>query len=397
MSHPRYKKSSIPERSRSTRRTRNSSESQGDTILSNPDKALMITVVFLVVIGIMAVFSATAQKAMDAGENPASYLLRQVVFIIIGIFGMRYFSNFDYKKLGVYATSFAWLVVVLLVLVDFTQLGVTSHEARRWMMIGPIQFQPSELAKLSVIMLLSNAFYRDFKILDERKFKYYIPIICMIFLIFKQPNLSMVILLMATSVVMYLSAGGSFKTFLTICAAGLTGLAFLIKPYQLSRLKIWFHPESDPYGAGYNIIQSKIAFAAGGLFGLGYGNSKQKLAWLPEGHTDFIFAVIAEEFGFIGCLLLIGLFLTLIHRGLIISSRCPDMYGKLLAVGITFSIGFQAFINMSVASSFLPATGVPLPFISYGGTSLVVTLCMMGILLNISRKRIKRIRISERR
>lgn len=161
----------------------------------------------------------------------------------------------------------------------------------------------------------------------------------------------------------------------------------------MSRITTWINPEADPLGAGYNVIQSLVAFATGGFWGVGYGSSKQKLAWLPEAHTDFIFAIIGEELGFIGCLLVIGLFWTFVHRGLVIASRCPDMYGKLLAVGITFSIGFQAFLNMSVASSFLPATGVPLPFISYGGSSLMVSMWMVGILLNISKKRVKKIRV----
>ena len=182
-------------------------------------------------------------------------------------------------------------------------------------------------------------------------------------------------------------------------AAGVTtvvlALTTIIKPYQLQRLRIWRHPETDPQGAGYNIIQSLIAFASGGFNGVGYGGSIQKLSYLPECHTDFIFAIIAEELGFVGCVLIIGLFWTFVHRGFIVASRCPDMYGRLLAVGITFSIGFQAFLNISVASSFLPTTGVPLPFISYGGSSLIVSLWMVGILLNISKKRIKKIRNQE--
>ena len=226
----------------------------------------------------------------------------------------------------------------------------------------------------------------------------------MVFLVFKQPNLSMVILLLITSMVMYLSVAGSVKYMVTIGLAGIasavgTILLFgkkLLHGYQMQRIQIWLNPNMDPYGAGYNIIQSLLAFAAGGFWGVGYGNSKQKLAWLPEGHTDFIFAVIAEELGFLGCFLVIGLFWTFIHRGIIISSRANDMFGKLLAVGITLSIGLQAFINMSVSSSLIPATGVPLPFISYGGTSLIVSLCMVGVLLNISKKRIKRIRNYER-
>lgn len=361
------------------------------TILSEPDSSLLIIVAFLVVIGIMAIFSATAQKAMDEGTNPASYMLKQIFCMIIGIFALRFFVRFDYKKLSMFAVSFSWLVVGLLALVDYTPLGIMVNGARRWMMIGPLQFQPSELAKIAVILLLANAFYKNCELFNPNKFKYYIPILAMIFLIYKQPNLSMIILLGVTGIIMYLSSGGSMKMFLALCGAGAAGLCAFIKPYQLNRVKIWFNPESDPLGQGYNVIQSKLAFAAGGFWGVGYGNSKQKLAWLPEGHTDFIFAVIGEEFGFVGCVLVICLFFGLLHRGLIISSRCSDVYGKLVAVGITVLVGFQAALNMSVASSFLPATGVPLPFISYGGTSLIVNMSMMGILLNISRKRIRRI------
>ena len=160
----------------------------------------------------------------------------------------------------------------------------------------------------------------------------------------------------------------------------------------MSRITTWLHPENDPQGAGYNILQSLYAICAGGFWGMGFGQSRQKFGWLPEGHTDFIYAIIAEELGFFGCILIIGLFWTLIQRGITIASRCPDRFGKLLAVGLTFSIGIQALLNMSVASSFLPATGVPLPFVSYGGTSVFTSMCMIGILLNISRKRIKKIK-----
>lgn len=361
------------------------------TILSEPDSALIIIISFLVVLGIMAIFSATAQKAIDESHNPASYVLKQLLCLIIGVFVMKFFIKYDYKKLANHALNFSWLVVGLLALVDYTPLGVMVNGAKRWMMLGPLQFQPSELAKIAIILLLGNAFYKNSELFSGEKFKYYIPILAMVFLIYEQPNLSMIILLFVTGLIMYISAGGPLKMILGAGAAGAGILSIFIKPYQLNRVKIWFNPESDPLGQGYNVIQSKLAFAAGGFWGVGYGNSKQKLAWLPEGHTDFIFAVIGEEFGFIGCVLVICLFFGLIHRGLIISSRCPEIYGKLVAVGITIMIGFQAGLNMSVASSFLPATGVPLPFISYGGTSLIVNLAMMGMLLNISRKRIRRI------
>lgn len=364
-----------------------------ETIISPPDTTIIIIITFLIVIGLMAIFSAGAPKSIMMGENPAAFALKQMAGLVVGTFGLCYFLNFDYKKLSKWAVPFAWFVVFMLILVDFTPLGVTVNGAKRWIMLGPMQFQPSELTKPAVIMLLANAFHKDAVLFDEHKImRYFLPILVMVFLVFKQPNLSMVILLGIVSIITYINAGGSVKMFLSMVGTALLGLVFLIKPYQLSRLKIWLNPEIDPYGAGYNIIQSLLAFAAGGLWGVGFGNSKQKLAWLPEGHTDFIFAVIGEEFGFLGCLLIIGLFLTFIQRGLIVSSRCSNMFGKLLASGITFSIGVQAFINMGVSSSFIPTTGVPLPFISYGGTSLLVSMCMVGVLLNISKKRIRRIK-----
>ena len=213
----------------------------------------------------------------------------------------------------------------------------------------------------------------------------------MLLLIYKQPNLSMIILLLMTSLAMYYVAGGATKIITTTTLAGLGVVALTIRDYQLQRIKVWWDPFSDALGAGYNIIQSMVAFSSGGIFGVGFGNSKQKLSWLPEGHTDFIFAVIGEEFGFLGCFFLVCLFGVLLHRGFRIAKKCPDMFGKLLAVGITFSICFQAFTNMSVASSFVPATGIPLPFVSYGGSSLFVSMCMIGVLINISKKRVQRI------
>ena len=212
---------------------------------------------------------------------------------------------------------------------------------------------------------------------------------------------------------MYLTAGGTLSwikkmilpilggiaTFIVVSGIGacmnFNLIGKFLQPYQLQRITIWLHPESDPLGAGYNIIQSMVAFASGGLWGSGFGASKQKLAWLPEAHTDFIFAVIGEELGFIGCLLLIGLFWTVLQRGFVIASECRDMYYKLIAIGFTFSICFQAFMNMGVSSSMLPATGVPLPFISYGGTSVIISLAMVGVLLNISRKKQRKIRLAQ--
>lgn len=367
-------------------------------IISSPDRTLLVIVAFLVILGLMSIFSASAPKSMELGLNPARFVFNQMFFVVLGFLGMKFLSNYDYKNLVVWTMPVMILVVVMLALVNYTPLGVTVNGAKRWIDLGFTQLQPSEFAKPAIVMLLASAFYKTDKLMDNNKMIYFIPILLMVFMIFKQPNLSMVILLLTTSLVMYLSAGGPLTLLFGGLGIGVFGVltasvTHLIKPYQMSRITTWLNPEADPLGAGYNIIQSLVAFATGGFWGVGYGSSKQKLAWLPEAHTDFIFAVIGEELGFIGCVLVIGLFWTFIHRGLLIASRCPDMYGKLLAVGITFSVGFQAFLNMSVASSFLPATGVPLPFISYGGSSLMVSMWMVGILLNISKKRVKKIRV----
>ena len=367
-------------------------------ILTPPDKTVLIVVAFLVTIGIIAIFSASAPKCMEMGQNPARFALFQIFFLIIGLIGMKFFMNYDYKNLVPWTMLITGTVVVSLLLVAFTPLGVTVNEAKRWLNIGFTQLQPSEFAKFAVVLLMGSAFCKNSKIWDSSKMIYFVPVLIMVALIYKQPNLSMVILLMSTCLVCWLSAGGPIKLFAFLFAGGFVAgaatittalnsslLSFIIKPYQLERIVTWLNPEQYALTSGYQIIQSLVAFASG-------GNSKQKLYWIPESHTDFIFAVIGEELGWIGCILVIGLFWTLIHRGLIIASRCPDMYGKILAVGITFSIGFQAFLNISVATSFLPATGVPLPFISYGGSSLMVSLWMIGVLLNISKKRIKKIR-----
>jgi len=356
------------------------------------DRPLLVAVIFLVVIGLMAIFSASAPKCVEMGVNPARFFIQQLVGVTVGFIGLKFLSNFHYKKLMTYTLPFALFVIAMLVLVKVA--GVTVNGAQRWINIGPLSLQPSEFAKPAVVMLLAGVFYKNTNILDNGKIvTAFIPILIMLGLIFIQPNLSMLILLLVTSVAIYLCAGGSIQLIIGSAACFIPLLLMKgLRGYQSSRITTWLHPEADPLGAGYNVIQSLVAFASGGFYGVGYGSSKQKLAWLPESHTDFIYAVIGEEHGFVGCLLVICLFWTVLQRGFIIAVKCQDMYGKLLALGLTFSICFQGFLNMWVASSFVPATGVPMPFISYGGSSVMVSLWMVGILLNISKDNIKRIR-----
>ena len=356
------------------------------------DRPLLIAVIFLVVIGLMSIFSASAPKCIEMGVNPTRFLIQQILGVIAGVVGLKFLSNFHYKKLMTYTMPFALFVIIMLIMVKVA--GVTVNGAQRWINIGPMSLQPSEFAKPAVVLLLAGVFYRNSELLDNNKIvTAFIPILIMMGLIYMQPNLSMLILLLSTSAVIYLCSGGSLKLFL-IGAGCFIPLMLLkgLRGYQSSRITTWLHPEADPLGAGYNVIQSLVAFASGGFYGVGYGSSKQKLAWLPEAHTDFIYAVIGEEHGFIGCLLVICLFWTILQRGFLIAVKCQDMYGKLVALGLTFSLCFQGFLNMWVASSFVPATGVPMQFISYGGSSIMVSLCMVGILLNISKDNVKRIR-----
>lgn len=391
MSYREYKS---PKRQRRERKERNNS----GVILSPPDKTLMVVVAFLVIIGFLAIFSATAPKCLREGANLATFLIKQMIYAGVGFMAMGFFAHFDYKKLERYNKNFMWTVIVLLFILQFTPLGVTINGAKRWINLGFMQLQPSELAKPLFCMLIATMFKDkiDLNTVLKNMTSTIIPMAVILLLILKQPNLSMAIILCMTTLVLYIAGRGPWLPIYTgtgIMGLGiLTMLPKLLHGYQMDRITVWLNPGSDALGKGYNIIQSLIAFASGGLSGAGYGGSIQKLAYLPECHTDFIFAIIAEEFGFLGCFFIIGLFVALVHRGLRISKRCPDMYGKLLSIGITFIFGFQAFLNMSVASSLLPVTGVTLPFISYGGTSIIVSLAMVGILLNISKQRIKRIR-----
>lgn len=392
MSYHEYKSNRRIERER-----RRGHHEEKSIILSAPDKTLLLVVTFLVIIGFLAIFSATAPKCMREGANLASFLIKQMIYAGFGFFAMGWFAKFDYKKLERYNTKFLWIVAILLLVLQFTPLGVTINGAKRWINLGFMQLQPSELAKPLFCMLLASNFKEKVDLLNFNNWtSTFIPILILLGIIYKQPNLSMVIILLTTSFMLYIAARGSLKLVAILGGLGFAGALFylpkLLQGYQMDRINVWLNPGSDALGKGYNIIQSLIAFASGGFIGTGYGGSIQKLAYLPECHTDFIFAIIGEEFGYLGCLFIIGLFTVLVYRGLRIAKRCPDMYGKLLAIGITVIFGFQAFLNMSVASSFFPVTGVTLPFISYGGTSIIVSLAMVGILLNISKQRIKRIR-----
>lgn len=378
-------------------RSKNRSQSRNtqEVIISSPDNTLVAIIIILVSFGAMAVFSAGAPEGVDLYNNPAYYFIKHIFFVAIGLFFMISASKFDYKKLKNMAIPVSFVTIGLIAATYIPGLGKESYGAARWLPIAGFQFQPSELAKISTILLIASTMTEVKTVLSSKLFINLAIVGVMVLLILNQPNLSVSMIICMITAVLLIAGGMSSTLMLIPAGAGLMLLIPKLHGYQMDRITGWLNPWADPQGKGYNLIQSWYAIGSGGIFGVGFGNSKQKLFWLPFRHTDFIFAVIAEEFGLIGCLILIGLFLTFIHRGFIIANRCSDTFGRLLTVGIVFSIGIQAFINIAVTTGVMPVTGVPLPLISYGGTSVVVTMLMLGILLNISRKRIKKIQPKE--
>lgn len=315
------------------------------------DKKLFVTVMILVIIGFMAVFSASLPMCMSKQINPLYYIIQHLFWAILGGFGLVLFSLFDYRKLKQITFKFAIFVIVLLLLVKFTPLGVTINGARRWLNLGLFQFQPSEFTKLAIIMLLAHFFSLDKKNMFRQIPKFALTFCVMIFIVLKQPNLSMTLILLGISFFMYICSGKTLKPVVAgmcilVCLVGMIKFNIIditkcLEPYQVERLLNRYSQHVDVQGGGYQVFHSKIAISSGGIFGQGYGASKEKLGWLPECHTDFIFSVIAEEMGFYGCLIIIMLFLHLFYRGTRIASKSPTLYGRLLAFGITISVTMQ--------------------------------------------------------
>lgn len=367
-------------------------------LIGPPDAMMIVIIACLVIFGIMMVFSAGAPEGAEIYHNPAYFAIKHCVAVIIGTLLLIVTSLIDYKKWKTWTIPIAVLVTGLTGATLIPGIGRTDYGSSRWLLGLPIQ--PSEFAKIATIFLASSAI-TDSKNLFNRKMVENLLIIgVLIVIVLKQPNLSIAVILTLITLTLFMIGGASFRLigglgFSSIIMLVLFGLENIIHGYQMKRITGWLNPWSDPQGIGYNIIQSIYAIGSGGMFGVGYGMSRQKLFWLPFCYTDFIFAVVCEEFGFLGAVLLIGLFLTFIYRGFYIANKCTNHFGKLLAFGITFSIAIQAFINIAVATGVLPVTGVTLPLISHGGTSIVITLTMLGILLNISKTRIKKIHPQE--
>lgn len=355
--------------------------------LRNMDKLLLFSAVALSCFGVLMVYSATR-----AGSNPTYYIRRHVVYLIIGLIAMFAGAGFDYRKLMPYSRWLYGVSVFLLMAVFVFPARGGSH---RWINLGFFDFQPSELAKLAVIILIAT-FVADRRMEPPggREFLYVLGITGIpMLLIFAEPDLGTTLLLFAVMVGMLMLGGARVgqMVFLGVSTVGLFALAVelrILKTYQLSRLLVFIKPDMDPLESGYNLMQSKIAIGSGQLLGKGlFRGTQTNLKFIPAHHTDFIFAVVAEELGFMGAALLLALLTVFIWRAFRIAAAAKDHFGNMLAVGIVLMMLYQVLVNVGMTMGIMPTTGITLPFMSYGGTSLILNLFCTGLLLNIGMRR----------
>lgn len=364
--------------SKRTRKTKNNSS----IFSSPPDYFFVLLILSVTIFGVIMVANSSVVEAYRDFGDKFYYFRLQLKWAAIGLGAFGLASLMDYHWLRKMATPLLILCLFFLVIVLIPQFGTKSLGARRWLELGPIGFQPSEVAKLALIIYLAAFLSRHHQV-----WKCLVLLVILLGLVMLQPDLGTTIVLAATAGVVYFVSGAPLWQMLALLLGGGGGAAALIfsSDYRRQRLQTFFDPASDPLGASYHIRQALIALGSGGLFGVGLGQSRQKYEYLPEVSTDSIFAVIAEEIGFMGSLVVLSFFLLILWRGLKIARQSPDDFGRLLAAGVTSWLGIQAFVNLSAMVALVPLTGIPLPFISYGGSSLVLALFAAGVLVNISR------------
>lgn len=343
---------------------------------------LVSSIILITLFGLLMIYSSSHIWALYKYNDAYKYLKNQALFLALGLILMYIFSKIDYKLYYKYSNKIIFICIILLILVLIPGIGAVRNGSRSWFKIGGFGIQPSEATKLGLIIFTAKYLTKNKKMFPIILFS------CLIFgLIMLQPDFGTGMVLLI-SIFGILFIGGIKMAFIfKIVVTGIVGivLLILIAPYRLARILSFLNPWSDPLGSGFQIIQSLYAIGPGGLFGLGLGNSIQKYFYLPEPQTDFIFSIISEEFGFLGVLIVVSLLLLIIISGFKIAYKCEDLFGKYLGFGIIFSISFQALLNLMVVVGLVPVTGVTLPFLSYGGSSLLITLASMGIILNISR------------
>ena len=363
-------------------------------LIQNFDWLSLSIVILISIIGILTIFSATRQPS--AGESiQATFYIKQIVWLVVSILALILFISFDYIWLGrialpLYVTGLILLLVVLIA-------GRTGMGAQRWISLGPLSFQPSEFFKLMFIVMLSSyySFLRESLGIAGLLRVFFFIVLVPFVLLFKQPDLGTAIVVMLIFMSVSIAKGLHKKVIIMIVVIGIVSLPFLgnimwtgLKDYQKNRLIAFIDPEVDPSGIGYHINQSKIAIGSGEFLGKGYLEGTQgPFRFLPEKHTDFIFAVFAEEWGFLGSVFLLSLYLLLILRGLDTASKAKDDFGRLLALGITFMFSIYFFVNIGMTLGIMPVVGIPLPFMSYGGTALLSNYISVAVLINVRTRR----------
>ena len=354
------------------------------------DKILFFDVILLMLFGLLMIYSSSSIWAEYKFNNSFHYFIYQGSFIIIGVFLMvflsRIKSSFYYKN----TTKILIIAFVLLILVLIPGIGIVRNGSRSWFGIGPFGIQPSEFAKLSLIIFASKYLEKNDKLLKDYK-RGVFPIIAILLLTFGlimlEPDFGTGMILVISILSIMFVAGVNMKFFLILGAVGVVGIIVLvmIAPYRMDRITSFLDPWSDPLGTGFQIIQSLYAIGPGGLLGMGLFNSRQKQFYLPEPQTDFIFSIISEELGVLGVVIVISLFAIMLYRSIKISLKSEDKFNKYLSFGLIFQMIVQTIMNLSVVIGLIPVTGVTLPFLSYGGSSLLISCISIGIILGISK------------
>lgn len=344
----------------------------------------------LIFFGVIMIYSSSGVYAMQELGDKLYFLKRHVLFLCAGSIFTLGIMAIDYRDFQKYAKPMLLLAILLLVLVLIPFIGKASYGARRWFKIGVFYFQPSEYAKLAMLFYVSDFLARKHNQI-RNFFQGFLPIMLVMglvcILILKQPDLGSTLLISVITLIMIFIAGARLSHIGMLGVLALPAFYFLVYrvPYRWTRIVTFIDPWRDSQGAGFQLTQSQIALGSGGLWGVGLGKSVQKLFYLPAAHTDFILSILGEELGFLGCFTVIGLFICLIWQGARIAKRTTDLFGYYLSIGIVSMIGLQAFVNIGVSIGALPTKGLPLPFISYGGSALVFNMLSIGLLLNISR------------
>ncbi len=354
-----------------------------------PDMWLFVAVVALVSVGVVMVYSASAIIAADRFHDPYFFLKKQLFWAVLGFGCLWAAMTANYRILERLMLPLLVVSLVLLVLVLVPPFSQEINGTRRWFRWGPVSFQPAELAKFSLVVYLAHFLTRRREVVESFWLGLLPPLLVagsMAGLVLLQPDLGSSLTLVVLVFCLLFLAGGRVRQMTLVAASALPLLAVAIymAPYRLKRIMTFLDPWADPRGSGFQIIQSYLALGSGGLFGRGLGESKQKLFYLPEPHTDFVFAVLGEELGLLGAVSVIGLFGLLIWRGIRIGLGAPDPFGALLALGLTALLACQTLVNLGVVTGALPTKGLPLPFISFGGSSLIMAMVSVGVLLSIS-------------